>query len=157
MVTGSVLSDRYRIEERLAVGGMGSVYIALDQRLDRSVALKILKEELADDERFVERFRREARAAGALSHPNIAGVYDFGQDDGRYYMVMELAQGRDLARVLREDGPLSPERSVRIVSQIAQAIDHAHATGVVHRDIKPPNVIIGDTDQVKVTDRKSVV
>ena len=134
------------------MGGMGSVYLATDQRLDRSVALKVLKEELADDDRFVERFRREARAAGALSHPNIAGVFDFGQDGQRYYMVMELAQGHDLARVLREEGPLSVERSVRIASQIAQALDHAHSAGVVHRDIKPPNVIIGDSDRVKVTD-----
>lgn len=152
MVTGSVLSDRYRIEERIATGGMGSVYLATDQRLDRRVALKVLKEELADDERFVERFRREARAAGALSHPNIAGVFDFGQDGERYYMVMELAEGHDLARLLREEGPLSPERSVRIGSQIAFALDHAHAAGVVHRDIKPPNVIIGEADRVKVTD-----
>ena len=134
------------------MGGMGSVYLATDERLDRRVALKVLKEELADDERFVERFRREARAAGALSHPNIAGVFDFGQHEQRYYMVMELAEGRDLARVLREEGPLSPERSVRIASQIAQALAHAHAAGVVHRDIKPPNVIIGEADRVKVTD-----
>ena len=152
MVTGSVLSDRYRVEERIAMGGMGSVYLATDERLDRRVALKVLKEELADDERFVERFRREARAAGALSHPNIAGVFDFGQHESRYYMVMELAEGRDLARVLREEGPLSPERSVRIGTQIAQALGHAHAAGVVHRDIKPPNVIIGEADRVKVTD-----
>ena len=152
MVTGSLLSDRYRVEERIAMGGMGSVYLATDERLDRHVALKVLKEELADDERFVERFRREARAAGALSHPNIAGVFDFGQHEARYYMVMELAEGRDLARVLREEGPLSPERSVRIASQIAQALAHAHAAGVVHRDIKPPNVIIGRSDRVKVTD-----
>lgn len=152
MVTGSVLSDRYRIEERIARGGMGSVYLATDQRLDRRVALKVLKEELADDARFVERFRREARAAGALSHPNIAGVFDFGQDAQLYYMVMELAQGRDLARVLREEAAFSVERSVRIASQIAQALDHAHSAGVVHRDIKPPNVIIGEGDRVKVTD-----
>ena len=152
MVTGSLLSDRYRVEERIAMGGMGSVYLATDERLDRQVALKVLKEELADDERFVERFRREARAAGALSHPNIAGVFDFGQHEARYYMVMELAEGRDLARLLREEGPLSPERSVRVASQIAQALAHAHAAGVVHRDIKPPNVIIGEADRVKVTD-----
>lgn len=152
MVIGSVLSERYRINDRLATGGMGSVYLATDQRLDRPVALKVLKEELAEDDRFVERFRREARAAGALSHPNIAGVFDFGHDGKRYYIVMELAQGQDLARVLREEGPLSPERSVRIASQIAQALEHAHSAGVVHRDIKPPNVIIGDDDRVKVTD-----
>ncbi len=152
MVAGTLLSDRYRVEERLAGGGMGSVYSAIDERLARRVAVKVLKEGLADDPRFVERFRREARAAGALSHPNVAGVYDFAEDVGRHYMVMELAQGRDLSWVLREEGPLSPERSARIGAQIARALAHAHAAGVVHRDIKPANVIVGESDRVKVTD-----
>lgn len=152
MVTGTVLSGRYRIEERLAVGGMGAVYVANDERLGRRVALKVLKEELAHDPRFVERFRREARAAGGLSHPNVAGVYDFGEHGERYYMVMELAQGRDLARTLREQGPLSSERAARIASQIARALAHAHAAGVVHRDVKPANVIVDEADRVKVTD-----
>ena len=152
MVTGTVLSERYRIEERLAVGGMGAVYVAHDERLGRQVAVKVLKEDLAHDPRFVERFRREARAAGALSHPNVAGVYDFGNHEERHYMVMELARGRDLARLLREEGPLSPERSARVASQIARALAHAHAAGVVHRDVKPANVIVDDNDRVKVTD-----
>ncbi len=152
MVAGTLLSDRYRVEERLAGGGMGSVYAAIDERLGRRVAVKVLKEGLADDPRFVERFRREARAAGALSHPNVAGVYDFAEDAGRHYMVMELAQGRDLSWVLREEGPLSPERSARVGAQIARALAHAHAAGVVHRDIKPANVIVGESDRVKVTD-----
>ncbi|MDP9067734.1 MAG: protein kinase [Actinomycetota bacterium] len=152
MVEGTLLSDRYRIEERLATGGMGAVYAATDQRLGRRVAVKVLKEGLADDQRFVERFRREARAAGALSHPNVAGVYDFAEHAGRHYMVMELAQGRDLSWVLREEGPLSPERAARIGSRIARALAHAHAAGVVHRDIKPANVIVDDSDKVKVTD-----
>lgn len=152
MVIGTVLSGRYRLDGRIATGGMGSVYEATDQRLERKVAVKLLKEGLAEDPRFIERFRREARAAGALSHPNIAAVFDFGSDDDRHFMVMELAHGRDLARVLREEGPLDPERSVLIGSQIAAALAHAHAAGVVHRDIKPPNVIVADGDRVKVTD-----
>lgn len=152
MVAGSLLSERYRIDRRLAVGGMGTVYVATDERLGREVAVKLLKEELAHDERFVERFRREARAAGALTHPNVANVYDFAEDNGLHYMVMELAQGRDLARVLREEAPLSPARSALITAQIANALHHAHSAGVVHRDIKPANVIVDDTDRAKVTD-----
>jgi serine/threonine protein kinase len=152
MVTGTVLGGRYLIEEKLAAGGMGAVFRALDQKLDRPVALKVLKEELAHDERFVERFRREAQAAGALSHPNVAAVYDLGTDGDRYFIVMELAQGRDLARLLREEGRLSPDRAARLGLQIARALAHAHAAGVVHRDIKPANVIVGEGDTVKVTD-----
>jgi len=152
MVIGTVLSDRYRLDERIATGGMGSVFQATDERLKRKVAVKLLKEGLAEDPHFIERFRREARAAGALSHPNIAAVYDFGDDDRRHFMVMELARGRDLARLLREEGPLDPERTVGIAAQIAAALAHAHAAGVVHRDIKPPNAIVADDDRVKVTD-----
>jgi serine/threonine-protein kinase len=152
MVKGTRLADRYAIEERVATGGMGTVFVATDERLGRRVAIKVLKEELAHDPRFVERFRREARAAGALSHPNVAGVYDFGEDSERHFMVMEMAPGRDLAQLLREEGPLSPDRVVRIGTQIAEAIGHAHSAGLVHRDIKPANVIIGEEDRVKVTD-----
>ncbi|MGH2817862.1 MAG: Stk1 family PASTA domain-containing Ser/Thr kinase [Actinomycetota bacterium] len=149
---GTRLADRYAIEERVATGGMGTVFVAVDERLGRRVAIKVLKEELAHDPRFVERFRREARAAGALSHPNVAGVYDFGEDSDRHFMVMEMASGRDLAQVLREEGRLSSDRVVRIGTQIAEAIGHAHNAGLVHRDIKPANVIIGEEDKVKVTD-----
>ncbi len=152
MVKGTRLADRYAIEERVATGGMGTVFVDVDERLGRRVAIKVLKEELAHDPRFVERFRREARAAGALSHPNVAGVYDFGEDSDRHFMVMEMASGRDLAQVLREEGRLSSDRVVRIGTQIAEAIGHAHNAGLVHRDIKPANVIIGEEDKVKVTD-----
>jgi tRNA A-37 threonylcarbamoyl transferase component Bud32 len=152
MVKGTRLADRYAIEERVATGGMGTVFVAVDERLGRRVAIKVLKEELAHDPRFIERFRREARAAGALSHPNVAGVYDFGEDSDRHFMVMEMASGRDLAQVLREEGRLSSDRVVRIGTQIAEAIGHAHNAGLVHRDIKPANVIIGEEDKVKVTD-----
>lgn len=152
MVEARKLSDRYRLEEKLASGGMGTVYTAMDERLNRRVAVKLLKEELAEDPRFVERFRREARAAAALSHPNVAAVFDNGEDAGRHYIVMELAPGRDLARLLREESPFSLDRTVRIGTQIADALAHAHAAGLVHRDVKPHNVIVDDADRVKVTD-----
>lgn len=147
-----MLVDRYKLGDRLALGGMGTVYEAHDERLDRRVVVKLLKDELAEDPRFVERFRREARSAAALSHPNIATVFDYGEQDGTHFIVMELVQGRDLARVLREEGPLSPDRAVRIATQICEALGHAHAAGVVHRDVKPANVIVGEADRVKVTD-----
>lgn len=148
----TTLVDRYELMDQVATGGMGTVYRATDTRLHREVAVKVLKPELAGDPRFVERFRREARAAAALSHPNVAGVFDYGEDEGRNFIVMELVRGRDLARVLREEGPLSSTRVVAIGMQIADALAHSHEAGLVHRDIKPANVIVGDDDRVKVTD-----
>jgi eukaryotic-like serine/threonine-protein kinase len=152
MVEGRLLSGRYRLEERIAAGGMGTVHAATDERLHRRVAVKLLKDDLAHDERFVARFEREARAAAALSHPNVAGVFDYGEDGGTRFIVMELAPGRDLARVLREEGPLSPDRARAIGSQLCAALAHAHAAGLVHRDVKPANVIVADDGRVKVTD-----
>ena len=131
---------------------MGAVFAATDERLGRTVALKVLKQELSSDPRFVERFRREARSAAALSHPNIANVFDYGEDDDRHYIVMELVEGRDLARLIREDGPLDAARAKVIVAQIALGLGHAHAGGYVHRDVKPHNVIVTSDDRVKVTD-----
>jgi serine/threonine-protein kinase len=144
--------DRYRLEGRIATGGMGAVFVALDERLGRRVAVKVLRGDLARDPTFVERFRREARAAAALAHPNIAGVFDYGEEDGDHFIVMELAEGRDLARLLREEGRLPTDRAVRIAEQICDALGHAHSAGVVHRDVKPANVIVGEQDLVKVTD-----
>lgn len=131
---------------------MGTVFAALDERLGRRVAVKLLKQELASDPRFIERFRREARSAAALSHPNLANVFDYGEDSGRYFIVMELVEGRDLARVMREEGPLEPARARSIAEQIGLALGHAHAAGLIHRDVKPQNVIVTDDDRVKVTD-----
>lgn len=131
---------------------MGTVFSAADERLDRNVAVKLLKEELSSDPRFVERFRREARSAAALSHPNIASVFDYGEDSGRYFIVMELVEGRDLARLIREDGPLDAERARSLAAQIARGLGHAHAGGLIHRDVKPHNVIVMEGDRVKVTD-----
>lgn len=131
---------------------MGVVYRAEDERLTRGVVVKILRAHLAGDPRFVERFRREARAVASLSHPNIAGIFDYGEDAGQHYIVMEFAEGRDLAEVIRADGRLSPQRAARITAQICVALDHAHEAGIIHRDIKPANVIVTGEDKVKVTD-----
>lgn len=146
------VSDRYEIESRIAVGGMGIVYRARDERLGRTVALKILKDHLAHDERFVERFRREARSVASLGHPNIAALYDYGEDGDRHYIVMECVEGRDLAQVLRDEGRLSPERATHIAHQVCAALGAAHASGIVHRDVKPANILLGPDDTVKVTD-----
>jgi eukaryotic-like serine/threonine-protein kinase len=147
-----MLAARYRLEQRLATGGMGAVYVGVDERLGRPVAVKLLKEELAGQPDFVERFRREARAAAGLSHPNVAQVYDYGQDGQRHFIVMELVEGTDLARLLGERGRLWPSEAVRIATQVCLALSAAHAGGIVHRDIKPGNVIICPDGLVKVTD-----
>lgn len=153
MVTSdSLLSGRYRLSDKIAGGGMGTVYRALDEKLNRDVAVKVLATGLAGDVNFVERFRREALAAAGLAHPNIANVFDYGREEDMHFIVMELVAGRDLARVLREQGPLSADRVARIVPQICAALGHAHAAGIVHRDVKPGNVIVDENDRVKVTD-----
>lgn len=153
MVTkDDLLAGRYRMQDDIARGGMGRVIAAHDERLHRQVAVKLLKDELVQDPRFVERFRREARAVAALSHPNVATVFDYGEDDECHFIVMEYAEGKDLARVLREDGPMSVDRATRIAGQVCNALAHAHTVGVVHRDVKPANIIIGSADKVKVTD-----
>jgi hypothetical protein len=131
---------------------MGTVFSATDERLGRRVAVKLLKEELASDPRFIERFRREARSAAALSHPNVAGVFDYGEEDGRPFIVMELIDGHDLSRVMRDEGPLGVERTRKLAGQIALALGHAHSAGLIHRDVKPHNVLVIDGDRVKVTD-----
>ncbi|HEV3472973.1 MAG TPA: protein kinase, partial [Actinomycetota bacterium] len=152
MTTKDIYLGRYRITREIATGGMGTVYVARDERLNRDIALKVLAATLLVDDNLVERFRREARAVAALSHPNIANVFDYGEEDGRPIIAMELAAGRDLARILREFGPLDPDRATRVAAQVCAALGHAHAAGIVHRDIKPANVIVSDEDEVKVTD-----
>ena len=153
MAEATTLQGRYRLDARIASGSMGTVFAGIDERLERPVAVKVLKEELAHDPSFVERFRREARAVAALSHPNIANVYDASQDRDRHFMVMELVNGRDLGRVIKEDGPLAPDRAAGIAAQICDALAHAHGAGIIHRDIKPGNVIVDEeTGRVMVTD-----
>ena len=147
-----VLNDRYEIHRRLARGGMAQVYLARDRSLDRPVAVKELVPEFATDPSFVERFRREAQAAANLSHPNIVGVYDWGAQDGTYFIVMEYVDGPSLSRVLRADGPFHPRRAAEIAAEVAAGLGFAHSRGVVHRDVKPGNVLLTRSGQSKVTD-----
>ncbi|MDP9234837.1 MAG: serine/threonine protein kinase, partial [Actinomycetota bacterium] len=152
MTNATELQGRYRIQEDIGGGGMGRVFAATDTRLGRRVAVKLLKTELRDDLEFEERFRREARAAASLSHRNIATIFDYGEDGPVRFMVMELVQGQDLGALLREEPRLDSDRAVMIAAQIADALAYAHEAGVVHRDIKPGNVMIQEDDRVKVTD-----
>jgi eukaryotic-like serine/threonine-protein kinase len=152
MVDGAVLLGRYRLERRVAAGGMGAVFEGIDERLHRRVAVKVLREEFSDDPRFVERFRREARAVALLSHPHIARVYDYGEEGGRPFIIMELVPGHDLAHVLSIEAPLNVDRAVNIGTQLCEALGHAHSSGVIHRDVKPANIIVADGDQIRVTD-----
>ncbi|HXQ60587.1 MAG TPA: Stk1 family PASTA domain-containing Ser/Thr kinase [Acidimicrobiales bacterium] len=150
--TPRVLSGRYELSHLVARGGMAEVYRAHDRLLDRPVALKILFPELSVDRAFVERFRREAQAAANLSHPNIVPVFDWGEDGGTYFIVMEFIDGRALSSILRGAGPMHPDRAAEIASDVAIALAYAHRHGVVHRDVKPGNVLITEDGIVKVTD-----
>ncbi len=150
--TPRVFSERYELNHLIARGGMAEVYRAHDRLLDRPVALKVLFSELSIDRSFVERFRREAQAAANLSHPNIVPVFDWGEDTGTYFIVMEFIDGRPLSSILKSSGPLSAERTADIGSHVAAALGYAHKHKVIHRDVKPGNVLITDEGQVKVTD-----
>ncbi len=145
-------SNRYQVTHLIARGGMALVYQAQDILLNRAVALKILYPELSADPLFVERFRREAQAAAKLSHPSIVPVFDWGEDDGTYFIVMELIDGTSLAEVLRGSRTLTASRSAQLIAQVASALGYAHRNGVVHRDVKPGNILITSDGQVKVTD-----
>ena len=147
-----VFGGRYELHRRLARGGMADVFLARDALLDRPVALKVLFPEFATDPSFVERFRREAQSAANLSHPNIVSVYDWGEEEGTYFIVMEYVEGRSLAQILKDEGPLLPDRAADIVTDVAAALGFAHRNGVIHRDVKPGNVLISPLGQVKVTD-----
>ncbi|MFM6849254.1 MAG: protein kinase domain-containing protein [Terrabacter sp.] len=146
------LAERYTLRERIAVGGMGEVHLATDDRLGRVVAVKVLAPAVAHYPESVERFRREATTAAGLSHPNIAQVYDYGVDGSSHFIVMEHVDGSDLSRLLRQVGRLTPSDAVRIAEQVCSALGAAHRAGVVHRDIKPGNVIVRPDGTVKVTD-----
>ena len=148
-----LLSGRYRVVRHVARGGMAEVYLGHDELLDRRVAIKVLIPERASDASFVERFRREAKAAAGLNHHNIVGVHDFGEDQGQYFMVMEYVEGSTLRDVIRSDGPMAPERAIEIAAAVAAALAAAHAQGIIHRDVKPANVLIASaTGTVKVAD-----
>lgn len=150
--TLTVYNDRYELQRRVARGGNADVFLARDRVLDRPVALKILFSERADDQVWVERFRKEAQAVAKLSHPNIVEAYDWGQKGNTYYLVMEFVEGRSLAEVLRTEGPLHPDRAAEIASDVAAALGFAHASGVVHTDVKPGNIMITEQGRVKVAD-----
>jgi serine/threonine-protein kinase len=148
----TVFNGRYELHRRLGRGGMAEVFLARDQLLDRPVAVKVLFPEFATDPSFVERFRREATAAANLNHPNIVGVYDWGEADNTYFIVMEYVDGRTLSDILKAEGPLHPDRVADVGSDVAAALGFAHRNGVVHRDVKPGNVIVTSAGLVKVAD-----
>jgi len=158
MMEAGTLSGRYETSERLGTGGMSSVYKATDRILERTVAVKILAEHLHDDERFVARFKREALAVARLIHPNIVQVYDTGVDEGRHYIVMEYVEGRSGAQILQRQGPVEPEIAAEIGIQACAGLDYAHRRGIIHRDVKPGNLMIvggpvgGGEMIVKLTD-----
>jgi len=152
MSTPLVLSHRYRLDERLASGGMGEVWKATDELLGRPVAVKVLKEQYVSDESFRERFRAEARFAASLQHSGIAQVYDYGEQDELAFLVMELVPGETLSRILSEEGRLSTDTALDIVGQAARALHVAHTAGIIHRDIKPANLMVTAEGVVKITD-----
>jgi serine/threonine-protein kinase len=147
-----LVDGRYRVESRIGSGGMADVYCAHDEQLGRRIALKVLHRRFAADEEFVERFRREASAAAGLQHPNVVQVFDRGSWDGTYYIAMEFLPGRSLKQIIRAEGPLEPARAVDIAIQVLRASRFAHKRGIIHRDIKPHNVIVDDDGRAKVTD-----
>lgn len=149
---GRILGNRYEIQEQVGGGGMSLVYRAKDIYLNRTVAVKVLREHLTGDDEFVGRFRREAQAVASLSHDNIVSIYDVGQEKGLYYLVMEMVEGRNLKEIIKERGPLSVTEAVDIASQISDALEHAHENKIIHRDIKPHNIIITQQGKAKVTD-----
>ncbi len=149
---GDVLGGRYRLVELLGQGGMATIYRATDAQLGREVAVKVLHPEYGRDPDFVARFKQEAQSAASLSHPNIVGVYDFGTDAGGPYIVMELVDGEDVATLLARNGPLPPRQAARLAAEVAHALAAAHARGIVHRDVKPGNVLVSSDGRVKVAD-----
>lgn len=151
-LVGQVLDGRYRVDARIAVGGMATVYRAVDTRLDRVLALKVMHPALAADVSFVERFIREAKSVARLSHPNVVGVFDQGADGQYVYLAMEYVAGCTLRDVLRDRGALRPRAALDILEPVLAALGAAHRAGFVHRDMKPENVLIGDDGRVKVAD-----
>jgi serine/threonine protein kinase len=150
----TTIAGRYRIDGRLGVGGMSTVHLAFDVRLERNVAIKLLAEHLADDATFVSRFRREALSAARLVHPNIVQVFDFGFDEHQHqhFIVMEHVPGHSCAELLRDHGHLDLEEAVEIIIQACRGLDYAHRHGVVHRDVKPGNLLVSESDVVKLAD-----
>ncbi|MFP5334666.1 MAG: Stk1 family PASTA domain-containing Ser/Thr kinase [Actinomycetes bacterium] len=151
-LVGRAVDGRYVVRSRIARGGMATVYVATDTRLDRDVALKVMHPHLADDEQFVARFHREARSAARLSHPGVVSVYDQGADGDTVYLAMELVSGQTLRDLLTENGPLTPREALGVLEPVLDALGAAHRAGIVHRDVKPENVLLADDGRVKVAD-----
>ncbi|HEY0756192.1 MAG TPA: protein kinase [Ktedonobacteraceae bacterium] len=147
-----VLGERYELREPIGRGGMATIYRGRDTRMDRTVAIKVLREVYSTDPKFVTRFQREAKAASALQHPNIVQVYDYGQTDGNYFIVMELVEGTDLRRYLRSRGVLDIDRAIIIAHDVALGLSAAHRRSIVHRDVKPQNILVGKGGSIKLTD-----
>ena len=152
IVKGQKINDRYEVKKLIGEGGMANVYLGYDTILERDVAIKVLRGDLADDEKFVRRFRREAQSASLLNHPNIVQIYDVGEDDGNFYIVMEYIKGQTLKQLIKKRGKLSVPETVDIMSQLTDGLAHAHDSYIIHRDIKPQNIMILDDGMVKITD-----
>ncbi len=152
IIKGTKINDRYSIIRTLGEGGMANVYLAYDTILDRNVAVKVLRGDLASDEKFVRRFQREALSASNLYHPNIVQIYDFDQEDGQYYIVMEYVEGKTLKQLLKRRGSLTITEVIDIMSQLTDGMAHAHDSYIIHRDIKPQNIMILDNGMIKITD-----
>lgn len=152
VLIGKRLNERYKIVSLLGGGGMANVYLARDMILDRDVAIKVLRFDFANDEQFIKRFRREAQAATSLNHENIVSIYDVGEDEGVYYIVMEYVRGSTLKQYIQQHAPLSVPKALDIMEQLTSAIAHAHANRIIHRDIKPQNVLMDEHGKVKITD-----
>src|SRR3954465_12106355 len=151
-MVGEVLADRYELEELVGTGGMSSVFRAHDRLLDRKVALKILHEQYTSDDEYVERFRHEARSVASLSHPNVVTVIDRGEHEGRQFIVFEYVEGENLKRLIERRGPAPVATALELAIQIARGLSFAHQQGLVHRDVKPQNVLLNGDGQAKVTD-----
>ena len=153
MITkGQKINDRYEIIKSIGEGGMANVYLGHDTILDRNVAIKVLRGDLSNDEKFVRRFQREALSASSLAHPNIVEMYDVGEDDGTYYIVMEYVDGKTLKQLLKRRGTLTLSEAIDIMSQLTDGMAHAHDSYIIHRDLKPQNIMIKDDGQIKITD-----
>ena len=148
----TVFNDRYELHRQIARGGMADVYLARDLLLDRPVAIKVLFDQFSKDKQFVERFRREAQRAANLNHPNIVSVFDWGEERGTYFIVMEYVEGRSLAEIIKTEGSIHPDKVAEISSEVAAALSFAHRNGIVHRDVKPGNVLVAPNGHIKVAD-----
>ena len=149
---GLEIGRRYRVKSLLGIGGMGAVYLVHDKDLDRDVALKLIRSDIADDPDSLERFKREIQLSSRVTHPNVLRVFDLGESDGIKFLTMQFVDGRDLSTILKKQGKLPTDRLIRIFRQVAEGLKAAHDQGVIHRDLKPQNIMIDSQDRVFVTD-----